>query len=85
MDIVIFQLDNELEKCTKEMQIPFDQSLLLDINKIQEYVDDIRSRYELLLVERDQFVGGFEDKLSLLEKRIDICDRILNHVNTKRK
>ena len=67
------------------MQIPFDQSLLLDINKIQEYVDDIRSRYELLLVERDQFVGGFEDKLSLLEKRIDICDRILNHVNTKRK
>ena len=85
MDIVIFQLDNELEKCAKEMQIPFDQSLLLDINKIQEYVDDIRSRYELLLVERDQFVGGFEDKLSLLEKRIDICDRILNHVNTKRK
>mgnify|MGYP001506314313 CR=1 FL=1 len=70
LDKILNNLDTELHRCSRKIEIPFDQQCALDnIDQIPQQIIDLNNRLENLKTKRNEYIKNKQTKLDKLEER----------------
>jgi len=70
LDKILFQLDLQLDKFATDMQISLSERCSPDTHNIQEQLQELRDRHQLLQMRQEEVNKAFNEKLEILEDKM---------------